>query len=276
MEPGVNAAATSNVTFPDTLNRVPLTVQVDVSKDLLAWAQGSPNYGWAFIMSGGDGQKIASFEDEEDPIPTLVLGSRLNTPINRTTAPNTNRGHSWKYWDQLAAGDNPYPRDVQGDTWGESDYDDSAWPSGPAVIGNGNLRGSTDTNDMAIDEAPEADELPFGTRIRSSASSATPRYTRETDLFRTTFDVASLTGVNGMAFDILAEDGAVIYVNGVEVARTNVADDPATTGSTATGRAGVQESTYQQLITIFERGSNPLVAGRNTVAVELHQDRDFG
>jgi hypothetical protein len=77
--------------------------------------------------------------------------------------------------------------------------------------------------------------------------------------------------VNPSAFQslrlrLLRDDGAVVYLNGIEVVRSNM---PAgligyrTYAATTTG----DENTF------FEFGIDPLklVAGRNTVAVELHQ-----
>ena len=47
--------------------------ELDVTEDLVAWASGEPNYGWAFLPTGGDGNGITSFESVTDPVPTLTV-----------------------------------------------------------------------------------------------------------------------------------------------------------------------------------------------------------
>lgn len=270
--PGQNVEEISNSFFPavaqDGLN------ETDVSADVLAWAQGQPNYGWGIVPAGGGGHGFTAFGNILDlPDPSLLLGSKIATLVQRATAPNTNQGHVWRYFDSLAEGDNPYPKDAQGDAWNSADYDDSFWQSGPAVFGHGELWQSPDTGDQPISD--DGQGLPFGTVINSSESDAVPRVRRETDLFRTTFNAPELTGVTGISVDILAEDGAVVYINGVEVARTdNIADPVATDTRARPTRSRAAESTYMSVIGLFsDIGRNPLVVGENTLAVELHQDR---
>ncbi len=71
--PGSNAEASSNAStgFLDGGT----TVDVDVSADLLAWGQGSPNYGWGITPTGGNGTGITSFESETNPGPRLILSN---------------------------------------------------------------------------------------------------------------------------------------------------------------------------------------------------------
>ena len=72
--PGGNAAE-SNVEFPDSIGREGEVLEVDVSEDLRAWAAGEPNYGWGFVPIDGatDGHGITSFENLNNPVPTLTL-----------------------------------------------------------------------------------------------------------------------------------------------------------------------------------------------------------
>ena len=83
--PGQNAEASSNVIFPDTISMPELwgkVVELDVSADVKAWADGLPNYGWGFVPVGANGAAITSFENTRNPVPTLTLSfSGDRTPV---------------------------------------------------------------------------------------------------------------------------------------------------------------------------------------------------
>ena len=243
---------------------------LDVSADVLAWANGEPNYGWGFLPTGGNGRDIASFEDLDGRVPTLVLAGKLGTVIQATSKPNTNTGHNWKYFDSITE-DGDYPS-----RWNTESFDDSSWPSGPAILGVGKLSGNR--GEPAIDSAGGPDDLPFGTVIADGSNSAgAAQRKRFTDLFRTTFDIPADVDPNdaeGLIFELLAEDAAVVYINGEEVARPGMDPSEAVTATSRSviSKSGVAESTHETVVVSFDGGvSNPLKAGTNTVAVELHQ-----
>ena len=76
-----------------------------------------------------------------------------------------------------------------------------------------------------------------------------------------------------MTFDLLRDDGAVVYVNGMEIIRDNVPDGPVAFQTlAATSAGGGEESTY------FEFTVQPgmLVDGDNIIAVEVHQSSASG
>jgi hypothetical protein len=144
-------------------------------------------------------------------------------------------GSTWRYKDDGTD---------QGTAWRAPAYNDSAWSSGNARFGYG---------DPGI-----------VTTINSGPSGA--RTT--THYFRTTFNVASPATISAATLNVLRDDGAVIYLNGAEVWRTNMPTGAVTAGTFASTAVGGTDET-----TFFNTALSPasLVAGTNTWAVELHQ-----
>ena len=72
-----------------------------------------------------------------------------------------------------------------------------------------------------------------------------------------------------LTLDLVADDGAVVYVNGVEVLRDNVGpgDDVAALRA-ASGRSGGAENAVRSFVLPPEL----VIAGVNTIAVSVHQD----
>ena len=145
-------------------------------------------------------------------------------------------GATWKYLDNGSD---------QGTAWRATSFNDSTWSSGPAQLGYG--------------DGDEATTLSFGPNSSNKFI---------TSYFRRAFNVTNASLFTGLTLRLLRDDGAVVYLNGVEVWRTNM---PAggigflTPASVAIG--GADETTFVQT-TI-----NPslLVNGTNVIAVELHQ-----
>ena len=162
-----------------------------------------------------------------------ILLTALPSPAASVTL--VPRGATWKYLDN---GTN------QGTAWKEPAFDDAAWASGPAVLGGGDTHVVTTVN------------------IGPSGG----RYI--TTYFRRTFTVANPATVSALAITLLRDDGAVIFLNGVEIARDNI---PAGAYNYLTNApvivSGTDETTYFPLTPT----SLPLVAGVNVLAVEVHQ-----
>ncbi len=145
-------------------------------------------------------------------------------------------GSVWKYLDN---GSN------QGTAWRASGFNDSTWPSGAAQLGYG--------------DGDEATTVGFGPDANNKFI---------TTYFRRAFSVTNAAAFNTLTLRLMRDDGAVVYLNGVEVWRTNMPTGTigfTTPASVAIG--GVDESTFVQT-TI---SSSLLVNGTNVLAVELHQ-----
>ena len=104
-------------------------------------------------------------------------------------------------------------------------------------------------------------------RPRSSGAVA-PRARRcITWYFRSTFEVANPAAVTALLADLIRDDGAVVYVNGVEVFRTNLPAGPlGFTTKASANLGGADERTPVS----FSVPSSALVAGTNVIAVEVH------
>src|SRR6185436_12936059 len=145
-------------------------------------------------------------------------------------------GGVWKYLDN---GSN------QGTAWRATSFNDSTWPSGPAQLGYG--------------DGDEATTLGFGPDANNKFI---------TTYFRRAFNVTNASLFNGVTLRLLRDDGAVVYLNGVEVWRTNMPTGSVgylTPASVAIG--GADESVFVQT-TI---SPSLLVNGTNVLAIELHQ-----
>lgn len=159
--------------------------------------------------------------------------SDLSAPLSVTTAPPSNSlvhvGSTWRY---LSNGSD------QGTAWRGSGFDDSTWSSGDAQLGYGDSDETTVISPLGL-----------------------------THYFRRRFDVADPASVAGLRLRVLRDDGAVVYVNGTEVWRSNLPAGTITYQTPAeTDISGAAESTFlSQLIP-----SSVLVAGQNTIAVEVH------
>jgi hypothetical protein len=149
-------------------------------------------------------------------------------------------GASWRYLDDGSD---------QGAAWRASGFDDSAWAEGPAQLGYGDGGEAT-----VVGCGPNAPTCATGNFI--------------TTYFRKSFDVTDPASIPQLQLSLLRDDGAVVYLNGVEVARSNLpagAIGAATLASSSV--AGATESTFFG----FAVPAALLVAGPNLLAVEIHQ-----
>jgi hypothetical protein len=87
--------------------------------------------------------------------------------------------------------------------------------------------------------------------------------------FRTTFNVTNAAGFTALTFSNLIDDGAVFYLNGVEVQRVGMAATPVTYTDFATRTMG--DATTFDVFTLSGDWLTNLVTGNNVLAVEVHQ-----
>ena len=88
-----------------------------------------------------------------------------------------------------------------------------------------------------------------------------------TTYFRRQFNIASLASFTGFRLNLHRDDGAVVYVNGVEVARSNM---PAGAIAYNTPASAGVEATSED-VTFNIPAAAPFVTGNNVIAVEVHQ-----
>lgn len=89
-----------------------------------------------------------------------------------------------------------------------------------------------------------------------------------TTYFRKTFTVANPGAYRTLTLLLRRDDGAVIYLNGVELTRSNM---PAGTITYQTLAASTIDGALETTIYSYSVPATALVAGNNTLAVEIHQ-----
>jgi hypothetical protein len=146
------------------------------------------------------------------------------------------RGSLWRYHDR--------GQDL-GSAWQALGYDDTTWGSGPGPLGYG--------------EPYLATTVGFG-------PDATHKY--PTTYFRKKFSVANPAFVTSLHGELMYDDGAVVYLNGHEIARPSMQSGPITS-STFTGYAHEANNSYEAFN--WFAAIPYLVAGENVIAVEVHQ-----
>lgn len=126
-------------------------------------------------------------------------------------------------------------------TWIQPSYDESSWSSGLSSLGFRSIENTT---------------IP----------SQTNRFAYH---FRTHFTVPAGLPVSSAVLHLHRDDGAVVYVNGVEVGRTNMPQGPVGPTTRASTNIGVGAAVLDTVSMPIPVGA--LVQGDNTLAVEVHQ-----
>ncbi len=169
----------------------------------------------------------------------LVFDLGLTIETSATPPPpgqDIARRSTWTYWDRggdLGAG------------WRSRTFDDATWARGAGVLGYGE---------------------PYVNTTVSYGPSATNKY--RTTYFRNRFTVADPAAVTSMIGELMYDDGAVVYLNGTELARPSMPSGTITASTFAADReAGNAHLTFD-----WTSARGLLVAGTNVITVEVHQD----
>lgn len=144
-------------------------------------------------------------------------------------------GAGWKYLDN---GSN------QGTAWQSSVFDDAAWATGNAQLGYG--------------DGDEATVVGFGPK-------PTAKYT--TTYFRKAFTVADTAQFNGYSLGLKRDDGAVVFLNGKEIFRSNMSSGTISYSSKALTDASDDGNEIQYKALSVKQ----IRKGENVLAVEIHQ-----
>ena len=162
---------------------------------------------------------------------TILIG--IATSSQTTIVPYSS---NWKYFDK---GTN------QGTAWRSPSFNDASWASGNAQLGYG-----------------DGDE----TTVLSYGPDASKKYI--TTYFRKTISVPDTSLFSSYTLNIIRDDGAVVYINGLKVFSTNMPAGSITYTSLASAIAGkVDENTPQSILLPVSK----LKKGTNIIAVEIHQ-----
>ena len=194
---------------------------------------GSVAKGTAVTLNSGAGT-IYYTADGSDP---RLAGGGISPLAQTATITSTSHiplGASWKYFDQ---GSLPAPN------WNTSSYIDTAWFSGNAPLGYGG--GQTTT-------------VSFGTNTNNK---------HRTTYFRKVINIPNVSAITTVNLGIARDDGAVVYVNGTEVVRSNMP-----TGTIAYSTSASTTITAEKTTVLpFTIPASLFVNGDNLIAVEIHQ-----
>ncbi len=215
----------------------------------LAWSASTDDRGVSGYRVRRDGAVVALLGGtswvDRDVVPATTYAytveardsagnwSTASAPLTVTTRPpSTSLVTPQTAWRYLSDGTDA------GTTWRDPAFDDTTWSVGDAELGYG-----------------DGDE---GTVVSPKGL---------TSYFRRSFAVGDPAQVTGLTLLLQRDDGAVAYLNGVEVARSNMPAGPVTATTPASSDvSGAAEKAFVSLAV----PSSALVAGTNVLAVEVH------
>ena len=184
-------------------------------------------------LNGGNNLLVIGNWNRKSSSSDLVAGVKfyLTNVVDLVSA-----GATWRY--------NDTGTDL-GTSWKEPSFDDSDWSSGPAELGYG--------------DGDETTVIEYG----SDPNNKYPCY-----YFRHSFDISDASDYESLTLKVIRDDGAVVYLNGVEVFRTNMPSGEITYNTWASSAVGgVDESAWYEAIV----DASNLANGTNIIAVEVHQ-----
>ena len=189
-----------------------------------------------FVVLATDLGNLYWTTDGSDPRAADGRPSARAQVLERATqkTPLVVRGSDWKYLDDGSD---------QGRSWRLPEFDDANWKRGPARLGYGG-----DGED---------------TRISAGGD---PGNKHITSYFRTTFNLSGAVEFDFVTLFLSRDDGAVVYLNGREVVRSNFSGEGEITFRTA-ARNAEDELAYLA----YKVGREFFQPGNNVVAVEVHQ-----
>jgi hypothetical protein len=166
-----------------------------------------------------------------------AVGQNYTWPVKSGAVTVLPPGSVWKYLDDGSD---------QGTLWRTTNFNDSAWASGPAQLGYG-----------GGDEATVVNSGPTNNHYI-------------TTYFRRSFAVTNASFFTNLTLRLLRADGGVVYLNGTEIFRSNMPTNGTILFSTL---ASSSVSTGDGTTNFYPRPVNPrlLFNGTNLLAVEIHQ-----
>jgi len=189
------------------------------------------------------GNNVIAVEIHQNDVTSSDLSFDLALQGNPITTTNfTPFGSNWRY---LA-------NDTRPANWHTTGFADGAWPTGNAEFGYG-----------------DGDEVTCVTS-GGGGTLCTPTVNKYvTTYFRKTVNIANPASYEHFIINLIRDDGAVIYVNGTEVVRSNM---PAGVIAHATLAASTVSGTQESTPLSYIIPKSYFVNGANTIAVEIHQD----
>ena len=169
----------------------------------------------------------------------------------QSNQPLLDRASAWKYLDDGTD---------QGTAWKEKDFNDGEWKSGVAPLGY----------------PASEDHGTFGNIATIIGYGSDSGNKHATSYFRTTFEVEDLSEISTSGVITAGiDDGAIIYLNGNEIARFNLPEDQEIKFDDYVQDFGLNDAdeNNDKTFNVTEEQMSYIVEGTNVLAVEVHQDR---
>ncbi|MDG2123583.1 MAG: CotH kinase family protein, partial [Verrucomicrobiales bacterium] len=189
-------------------------------------------------ISAAPGDKIYVTTDGSDPRlpggdinPNAVL---LTPGAGTSTVTVIEKESVWRYLDD---GSN------QGTAWRSTGFNDTAWEENQAELGYG------DNNENTV--------VSYGPDIANKFI---------TTYFRKAFDVADASSITALGIELLRDDGAAVYINGIEVWRDNL-PEVGTIDYRTQASASLRGTDESAFISKLDVTPTVLVDGTNVIAV---------
>jgi hypothetical protein len=172
----------------------------------------------------------------------LGIGTAAHAQLGDT---NIQRETEWRYYDQDST--------LVPTNWASPTFDDSGWSTGDAMLGY------ESAGDPSLPDFSTL--IGFGPNINNKYLSA---------YFRRAFVVTNASEIMNAAIGLRRDDGAVVYLNGIEVARNNMPGGTIGPTTQATSKSGgdLNDHYFQH---IFDPAL--LLQGTNLMAVRVHQEK---
>ncbi|MBN1674284.1 MAG: lamin tail domain-containing protein [Kiritimatiellae bacterium] len=191
------------------------------------WSSGNA----VAVIVTGSGERVAEAYEGE---PTGAALLHIEYVAGQAPVERIAKGATWRYRKGTAEASSPAA------AWRAVGYDDSGWSSGPAPIG-------------------------FGSGVNTELGDMQNSYSCV--FLRAEFQVLDPAAVNTLSVDADYDDGFVLWLNGEELARVNVAGEPGA-GLTFDGVAA--DNLRANMTAGFSGADMPVLrAGANVVAVQV-------
>jgi hypothetical protein len=233
----------SNVVIPLTANDTSGSTQVQINPATVVITQ-QPTNGTVQILTGTQAGQVrytpdAAFFGTDMFRYTVRDTTPPAAPVTSTVVPID---AVWRYLDTGTD---------QGTAWRAPAFSDANWPMGAAELGYGDNQTTT---------------VGFG-------PNAAMKY--PTTYFRHKFTLSDPSRITAMSLSLIRDDGAIIYINGVEAMRDSMPAGNVLFNQFANVTQGGAMETTPVVRNLNAAQITPLmlVAGENTIAVEVHQDQ---
>lgn len=196
-----------------------------------------------------------------NPVDTVILSATFDAGAGNTLPLPA----LWDYTDTIPAGTTAYPVDEESVSWRMPAFDKTTSSIGIWKSAAMPLQGGTPgPNGGAVDGLPPPNVL-LGVTGNNGVNTVNSYLIRG----KVTVTAAQAAQAGGWTASVLADDAAIIYINGTEAGRVGWGSF---TGGTVNLDSLAEGQGSSETVAVPVPLTVPFVAGENTIAIELHQN----